>query len=90
MYGNVKVQASLQDSMVENAVMKIMEEERSINEEIDRLMETKRQIREVSERLREVFLCRIRVLCVFRVRLREVLCQYKLPDSQCLLAYFVQ
>ena len=31
-YGNVKVQSSGSDSRVENAVMKIMEEERTINE----------------------------------------------------------
>ena len=58
MYGNVKVQTSCPDSMVENAVMKIMDEERSINEEIDRLMETKRQIREVISRVEDVT-CRL-------------------------------
>lgn len=53
-YGDVKVQSSARDSMVENAVLKIMEEERAINEEIDRLVETKRQIREVINQVSDV------------------------------------
>ncbi len=53
-YGDVKVQTSGPDSRVENAVLKIMEEERAINEEIDRLVETKRQIREVINRVENV------------------------------------
>ena len=53
-YGDVKIQSSAQDSMVENAVMKIMEEERAINEEIDRLVDTKRQIREVINQVSDV------------------------------------
>lgn len=53
-YGDVKIQSSAQDSMVENAVMKIMEEERVINEEIDRLVDTKRQIREVINQVSDV------------------------------------
>ncbi len=53
-YGDVKVQSSVRDSMVENAVLKIMEEERAINEEIDRLVETKRQIREVINQVSDV------------------------------------
>lgn len=53
-YGDVKVQTSGQESSVENAVLKIMEEERAINEEIDRLVETKRQIREVINRVENV------------------------------------
>ena len=57
-YGDVKVQTSGLDSMVENAVLKIMEEERAINEEIDRLVETKREIREVISRVEDVT-CRL-------------------------------
>ena len=57
-YGDVKVQTSCPESMVENAVLRIMEEERAINEEIDRLVETKRQIREVISRVEEVT-CRL-------------------------------
>ena len=58
MYGDVKVQTSSPESMVENAVLRIMEEERAINEEIDRLVETKRQIREVISRVEDVT-CRL-------------------------------
>ncbi len=57
-YGNVKVQSSGSDSRVENAVMKIMEEERAINEEIDHLVEIKRQIREVINQVDNVT-CRL-------------------------------
>ena len=57
-YGDVKVQSSGPDSMVENAVMRIMEEERAINEEIDRLVDTKRQIREVINQVEDVT-CRL-------------------------------
>ena len=57
-YGDVKVQSSGPDSMVENAVLKIMEEERAINEEIDKLVETKRQIREVINQVDDVT-CRL-------------------------------
>lgn len=57
-YGDVKVQTSGQDSMVENAVLRIMEEERAINEEIDKLVETKREIREVVGRVEDVT-CRL-------------------------------
>ena len=57
-YGDVKIQSTAQDSMVESAVMKIMEEERAINEEIDRLVETKRRIREVISRVSDVT-CRL-------------------------------
>ena len=57
-YGDVKVQSSGPDSMVENAVMRILEEERAINEEIDRLVETKRQIREVINQVEDVT-CRL-------------------------------
>lgn len=57
-YGDVKVQSSGQDSMVENAVLRIMEEERAINEEIDRLVDTKRQIREVISQVDDVT-CRL-------------------------------
>ena len=39
-------------------MLRIMEEERAINEEIDRLVETKRQIREVISRVEEVT-CRL-------------------------------
>ncbi len=53
-YGNVKVQSSGSDSRVEDAVMKIMEEERAINEEIDRLVDIKRQIREVINQVEDV------------------------------------
>ena len=53
-YDGVKVQTSGPESMVENAVLKIMEEERAINEEIDRLVDTKRQIREVINRVEDV------------------------------------
>ena len=57
-YDDVKVQSSGPDSMVENAVLKIMEEERLIKEEIDRLVETKRQIREVINQVEDVT-CRL-------------------------------
>ncbi len=57
-YGSVKVQSSGPVSMVENAVLRIMEEERAINEEIDRLVETKRQIREVISQVEDVT-CRL-------------------------------
>ena len=57
-YGDVKVQTSGPESMVENAVLRIMEEERAINEEIDRLVETKRQIREVVGQVEDVT-CRL-------------------------------
>ena len=53
-YGGVKVQSSGQDSRVEKAVLRIMEEEKLINEEIDRLVEIKRQIREVIGRVKDV------------------------------------
>ena len=53
-YDGVKVQTSGPESMVENAVLKILEEERAINEEIDRLVDTKRQIREVINRVENV------------------------------------
>lgn len=57
-YGNVKVQSSVSDSRVEDAVLKIMEEERAINEEIDRLVDIKRQIREVINQVDDVS-CRL-------------------------------
>lgn len=57
-YGDVKVQSSGPDSMVERAVLRILEEERAINEEIDRLVETKRQIREVIGQVNDVT-CRL-------------------------------
>ena len=57
-YGDVKVRSSGPDSRVESTVLKIMEEERAINEEIDRLVETKRQIREVISRVEDVT-CRL-------------------------------
>ena len=53
-YGDVKVQTSGQESRVENAVLKILEEERVINEEIDRLVEIKREIREVISQVQDV------------------------------------
>lgn len=53
-FGDVKVQTSGPPNHVENSVLKIMEEERVINEEIDRLVETKRQIREVISRVEDV------------------------------------
>ena len=55
-YGDVRVQTSGQDSRVENAVLKILEEERVINEEIDRLVEIKREIREVIDCVEDVTL----------------------------------
>ena len=57
-YGDVKVQSSGQNSQVEDAVLKIMEEEQAINEEIDRLVEIKRQIREVINQVDDVT-CRL-------------------------------
>ena len=57
-YGDVKVQSSRQDSRVENAVVKILEEERAINEEIDRLVAIKREIREVINQVDDVT-CRL-------------------------------
>ena len=57
-YGDVKVQSSGPDSRVEDAVLKIMEEERAINEEIDQLVEIKRQIREVINQVEDVT-CRL-------------------------------
>ena len=45
-------------SMVEDAVLRIMEEEQAIIEEIDRLVETKRQIREVIGQVGDVT-CRL-------------------------------
>ena len=57
-YGDVKVQSSGQNSRVEDAVLKIMEEEQAINEEIDRLVEIKRQIREVINQVDDVT-CRL-------------------------------
>ncbi len=57
-YGNVKVQSSCSDSRVEDAVLKIMEEERAISEEIDRLVDIKRQIREVINQVEDVT-CRL-------------------------------
>jgi len=57
-YGDVKVQSSGQNSRVEDAVLKIMEEEKAINEEIDRLVEIKRQIREVINQVDDVT-CRL-------------------------------
>ena len=53
-YGDVKVQTSGQNSQVEGAVLKILEEERVINEEIDRLVEIKREIREVISQVQDV------------------------------------
>lgn len=53
-YGNIKVKTSGPDSMVEKAVLRIMEEEQAINDEIDRLVETKHQIREVISRVQDV------------------------------------
>ena len=57
-YGDVKVQTSGPPNLVEDSVLKVMEEERAINEEIDRLVETKRQIREVISRVEDVT-CRL-------------------------------
>ena len=57
-YGDVKVQSSGPDSRVENAVIKILEEEQAINDEIDRLVEIKRQIREVINQVDDVT-CRL-------------------------------
>ena len=57
-YGDVKVQSSGPDSRVENAVLRILEEEAAINEEIDRLVETKRRIREVINGVEDVT-CRL-------------------------------
>ena len=51
---DVKVQNSGPDSRVEDAVLKIMEEERIINEEIDHLVDIKREIREVISRVEDV------------------------------------
>lgn len=53
-YGDVKVQTSGPVSLVENAVLKILEEERAINEEIDCLVEIRRQIRDVISRVDDV------------------------------------
>ena len=55
-YGDVKVQISGVDSPTEDSVLKILEEERAINEEIDRLVEIKRQIRMVIDRVPDVTL----------------------------------
>ena len=57
-FGDVKVQVSGPECRVENAVLRIMEEERVINEEIDRLVEIKREIREVISRVNDVT-CRL-------------------------------
>lgn len=57
-YGDVKVQTSGPDSMVESAVLKILEEEQVLREEIDALVETKREIREVIGRVEDVT-CRL-------------------------------
>ena len=56
--GDVKVQSSGPECRVENAVMRILEEEREINEEIARLMQTKREIREVIGQVGDVT-CRL-------------------------------
>ena len=53
-FGNVRVQSSGPQSLVENAVLKVMEEEETINEELARLMDLKKQIREVVERVDDV------------------------------------
>ncbi len=53
-YGDVKVQASGPDSRVENAVIRILEEERALNDEIDRLVDTKHEILEVISRVEDV------------------------------------
>ncbi|MBR3333549.1 MAG: hypothetical protein IKG23_04605 [Clostridia bacterium] len=53
-YGDVKVQTSGPPNHVEDSVLKIMEEERALNEEIDRLVDIKRQIREVISRVQDV------------------------------------
>jgi len=53
-YRDVKVQASGPANRVEDAVLKILEEERIINEEIDRLVDIKREIREVVSRVEDV------------------------------------
>ena len=53
-YGDVKVQTSGQYSRVEGAVLKILEEEHAIDEEIDRLVEIRREIREVISRVEDV------------------------------------
>lgn len=53
-YGGVKVQSSGPDSRVEKAVLRIMEEEKLINDEIDRLVEIKHQIREVIDQVKDV------------------------------------
>ncbi len=53
-YVDVKVQASGQDSRVENAVIRILEEEKALNDEIDRLVDTKREIREVINQVEDV------------------------------------
>lgn len=57
-FGDVKVQTSGPPNRVEESVLKIMEEERAINEEIDRLVDTKRQIREVISQVEDVT-CRL-------------------------------
>lgn len=53
-YQDVKVQSSGPANRVEDYVLKIMEEERIINEEIDRLVDIKREIREVISRVEDV------------------------------------
>ena len=57
-FGDVKVQTSGPPNRVEESVLKIMEEERAINEEIDRLVDIKRQIREVISQVEDVT-CRL-------------------------------
>ena len=57
-YSDVKVQTSGGESMVETAVLKIMEEEKVLREEIEQLVETKRQIREVISRVEDIT-CRL-------------------------------
>ncbi len=57
-FGDVKVQTSGPPNHVEDSVLKILEEERAINEEIDRLVEIKRQIREVISQVEDVT-CRL-------------------------------
>ena len=53
-FGDVKVQVSCTDSFVEKTVVKILEEEQAIIDEIDRLVETRREIREVISRVDNV------------------------------------
>ena len=50
-FANARVQSSGQTSRVEDMVVKIMDEERAINEEIDRLVDTRCRIRQVIDRM---------------------------------------